>query len=120
MPIISSGATTSSCQWRRTRTRSLERSNMASVMTRTEKLFPTSVDSKRVAMGPQILKKAWAPLGKTRDGILGHQFYKRFDSFAPCYSQFLLMADLKKHILFSGFRNPLKKPRNRKIKSIHD
>jgi hypothetical protein len=28
-----------------------------------------------------------------RDGILGHQFIKRLESFAACYSQFLLLAD---------------------------
>ncbi len=27
------------------------------------------------------------------DGILGHQFEKRLESFAPCYSQSLLLAD---------------------------
>ncbi len=29
----------------------------------------------------------------SRDGILGHQFDKRLESFAPCYSQSLLLAD---------------------------
>jgi hypothetical protein len=66
---------------------------MASVMTRKEKLFPSvQCVSKRVSMNPQNLKKAWAALSKTRDGILGHQFKKMLDSFAPRYSQFLLQA----------------------------
>jgi hypothetical protein len=30
-----------------------------------------------------------------RDGILGHQFNKTLESFAPCYSQSLLLADYK-------------------------
>ncbi len=37
-----------------------------------------------------------------RDGILGHQFNKRLESFAPCYSQFLLLA------------KSVKSPRNKK------
>jgi hypothetical protein len=45
---------------------------------------------------------------KCRDGILGHKFNKRLDSFAACYSQSLLLADLKKIMLFSGFKNPYK------------
>jgi hypothetical protein len=41
------------------------------------------------------------------DGILGHQFNKRLDCFAPCYSQTLLLADLKEkpYSFFSGFYN---------------
>jgi hypothetical protein len=31
-----------------------------------------------------------------RDGILGHQINKRLESFAPCYSQSLILADVKK------------------------
>jgi hypothetical protein len=47
-----------------------------------------------------------------RDGILGHQFNKRLESFAPCYSKSLLLADLK---------NPYKKIREtRKLESIHE
>ncbi len=38
-------------------------------------------------------------------------------SFAPCYSQSLLLADLKKTVLFSGFKNPYKK--SAKLESIH-
>jgi hypothetical protein len=36
----------------------------------------------------------------SRDGSLGLQFDKRFESFAPCFSQSLLLADFKeKHYL---------------------
>jgi hypothetical protein len=31
------------------------------------------------------------------DGILGHQINKRLESFAPCYSQSLLLADCKEN-----------------------
>jgi hypothetical protein len=34
---------------------------------------------------------------ETRDGILGHQFNKRLESFAPCYSQSLLLSDFKEN-----------------------
>ncbi len=44
----------------------------------------------------------------SRDGILGHKFNKRLESFAPCYSQSLLLQILKKTILSSGFKNPNK------------
>jgi hypothetical protein len=46
---------------------------------------------------------------QSREGILGHQIYKRLESFAPCYSQSLLLVDLKKTIFFSGFNNPYQK-----------
>jgi hypothetical protein len=46
--------------------------------------------------------KLMVSLKTPRDGILGHQFDKRLESFAPCYSQSLLLADLKKAILFSS------------------
>ncbi len=59
----------------------------------------------------------------SRDEILGHQFNKRFESFASCYSQSLLLAILKKTKktkLHTGFNNPYKKIREtRKLKSIH-
>ncbi len=49
------------------------------------------------------------------DGILGHQVNKSLESFARCYSQFLLLAEFKKIILFSDFKNPYKKNlRNKK------
>jgi hypothetical protein len=48
--------------------------------------------------------------------ILGHKFDKRLESFAPCYSQSLLLV-----ILFSGFKNPYKKIcEARKLESIHE
>jgi hypothetical protein len=31
------------------------------------------------------------------DGILGHQFNRRLEFFAPCYSQTLLQADFKEN-----------------------
>jgi hypothetical protein len=34
-------------------------------------------------------------LPPARDGILGQQFDKRLRSFAPCYSQSLLLADFR-------------------------
>jgi hypothetical protein len=46
---------------------------------------------------------------EARDGILGHQFNKRFESFASCYSESLLLADFKETQLFSGLNNPYKK-----------
>jgi hypothetical protein len=52
------------------------------------------------------------------DGILGHQFNKRLESFAPCYSHYplgLYWRILKKTILFSAFKNPYKKS-----ESIHE
>jgi hypothetical protein len=46
---------------------------------------------------------------------------KMLESFAPCYSQSLLSADLKKPLLVSGFKNPYKKICEPKIlKSIHE
>jgi hypothetical protein len=41
-------------------------------------------------------------------------FYKRLK--APCYFQSLLLADFKETILFSGFKNPLKKSANKKTR----
>jgi hypothetical protein len=32
-----------------------------------------------------------------RNGILGHQFEKGLESFAPCYSQSLLLVDFKEN-----------------------
>ena len=40
-----------------------------------------------------------------RDRILGHQFNKRLESFAPCYSQSLLLVDFKEnHSLMQVFK----------------
>jgi hypothetical protein len=49
--------------------------------------------------------------GATGERIFGYQFNKRLESFAPCYSQSLQLADFKETILFSGFKNPYKKIR---------
>ncbi len=37
------------------------------------------------------------PSSEARDGIHGQKFKKRLESFAPCYSQFLLLADFKEN-----------------------
>jgi hypothetical protein len=57
-----------------------------------------------------------------RDGILGHQFNKRLESFASCYSESLLLADFKETILFPGFNNHYTKKsgKKRKSESIHE
>ncbi len=46
---------------------------------------------------------------KTRDGILGHRFNKRLESFAPCYSQSLSWRVLKKTTLFFACKSFYKK-----------
>jgi hypothetical protein len=38
----------------------------------------------------------------SRDGILGHLFNKRLKSFAPCYSQSLLLADFEENHTYSS------------------
>jgi hypothetical protein len=54
-----------------------------------------------------------------RDGILGHQFDKRLESFTPCYSQSFCWWIFKKIRLKSGFINAHKKIRKtRKLESI--
>ncbi len=45
----------------------------------------------------------------TRDGILGHQFYKRLESFAPCSSKSLLLADFKENHTLLLFLQSLQK-----------
>jgi hypothetical protein len=53
--------------------------------------------------------------------ILEHQFNRRLESFAPCYSQSLLLADLKKTRFISGFNDPYKKIRETKrLESTHE
>jgi hypothetical protein len=67
--------------------------------------------------------KVFAPLATTRDGILGHQFEEKIlESFAPCYSQSILLADFKENqILYSGFKNTYKKIcETRSLEFIHD
>ncbi len=43
------------------------------------------------------------------DGILGHKFNKRLESFAPCYSKSLLLADFTENHTLLWFKNPYKK-----------
>jgi hypothetical protein len=50
-----------------------------------------------------LLKKL--PINCTRDGILGHQFYKGLESFAPL----ITLPSPKKTILYSDFKNTYKK-----------
>ncbi len=52
----------------------------------------------------------------TWDGILGHQFDKRLESFVLCYSQFLLLAHSTETILYSGFKIHTQYPRNKKTR----
>jgi hypothetical protein len=40
--------------------------------------------------------------GVSSDGILGHHFNKRFESFAPCYLHSLLLANFKKTLTYSS------------------
>jgi hypothetical protein len=56
-----------------------------------------------------VLDKHLQNKREARDGILVHQFDKRLESFASCYSLSLLLADFKETILFSGFNNHYKK-----------
>jgi hypothetical protein len=53
-----------------------------------------------------------------RDRILGHQFNKRLESFAPCYSQSFILADFKENQLYSGLINPSKKSAKQENSSI--
>jgi hypothetical protein len=50
-----------------------------------------------------LLAKNMGRYTEMGDGILGHLFDKRLDSFAPCYSQSLLMADFKEKHTLLGF-----------------
>jgi hypothetical protein len=50
---------------------------------------------------------------QARDGILGHKFEKRLESFAQCYSQSLLLADFKEnHTLLWFYKSVQKIPQN--------
>jgi hypothetical protein len=56
-----------------------------------------------------------------RDGVLGHQLYKRLEFFAPCYLQSLLLADFKENHILLWFKKSLQKIREtRKLESIHE
>jgi hypothetical protein len=43
-----------------------------------------------------MIKEGFLPVN-LRDGILGHQFNKRSESFAPSYTQSILLADFKEN-----------------------
>jgi hypothetical protein len=47
----------------------------------------------------------------SQDEILGHQFKKRLESFAPYYLQALLLADFEENNILLWFLNPYKKIR---------
>jgi hypothetical protein len=49
----------------------------------------------------------WSMTNPSQDGILGHQFNKRLESFAPYYSQSLLLADLEENNIFLWFLKSL-------------
>jgi hypothetical protein len=54
---------------------------------------------------------------KYRDGILEHQFNKSLESFAPCYSRSLLLADFKENPTLLWFLKSLRKnPQNKKTR----
>jgi hypothetical protein len=54
-------------------------------------------------------------------GILGYQFNKRFESFAPCYSQSLLLANFTETHTVSGFKKSLQKIiETRKLEPLHE
>jgi hypothetical protein len=56
-----------------------------------------------------------------RDGILEHQFNRRFEYFAPCYSQFFLLEDFKGNLTLLWFsKSFLKSLRKKKLYSIHE
>ncbi len=58
---------------------------------------------------------------KTRDGILGHYLDKILESFAPCHSQSLLLADFKDNQTLLWFQKYIQKIREaRKLESIHE
>jgi hypothetical protein len=57
----------------------------------------------------------------TRDGILGLQFNKRLESFAPSFLHSLLLADFKEnHTLLLFYKYTQKFRETRKLESIHE
>jgi hypothetical protein len=66
-------------------------------------------------------KEPWTNKGNrnsARDGILGHQFNKRAEPFAQCYSLSLLLADSKEKYTLFWFKKSLQKIREtRKLQS---
>ncbi len=93
--------------------------------TKTPILYPIGVQ-RRHLLYPFILKiQTWPPVrvsfleykdDLSWDRMPGHKFNKRLESFAPCYSQSLLLANFKENypLLFSGFQNPYKNTWNNK------
>ncbi len=68
---------------------------------------------------PQQIVCSWILASEIE--LLKHLFNQRIESFAPCYSQLLLLADFKKTILFSGFKQCLQKIRETsKLESLYD
>jgi hypothetical protein len=54
------------------------------------------------------------------DGILGHQFDNRLESFASCYSQSLLLTDFREnHTLLWSSKTIQKIQETRQLESIH-
>ncbi len=49
----------------------------------------------------QVRKKDQMQLFLYRDGIIGHEFDKRLELFAPCYSESPLLADLYRKPYFT-------------------
>jgi hypothetical protein len=84
-----------------------------------QKLFPLQIKATFIIMA-QILNRKFPNCCVYLifwDGILGHQFYIRLESFAPCYSQSRLLVDFKEnHTLL--FKNTYEKIRETgKLKS---
>jgi hypothetical protein len=53
--------------------------------------------------------------------LLDIKFYKRLESFAPWYSQFLLLADFEENCSFLWFKKPVQKIREiKRRESIHE
>jgi hypothetical protein len=67
-------------------------------------------------LGWYIIFKSW--LGCPEMEFLDINFDKRLESFDPCWSQSLLLADFKKTILYFGFKNIYKK--STKLEYIHE
>jgi hypothetical protein len=54
-------------------------------------------------------RKGEGCLNVCRNGILRHQFHKRLESFAPSYSQSLLLADFKENHTLLWFKKSSQK-----------
>jgi hypothetical protein len=53
-----------------------------------------------------------------QDGILGHQFNQRLESFAPCYSQSLLQEDFEETYPSLFLKILTKNPRYKKTRAF--